>query len=124
MFVSTRFSCFQNVRTNWPHIVEILEGAQHKYSYKIVIWLPSSWLVQIDGDTLRVKHKILPLSTNLVAELVTIRERKFGGAKSMVKKAEAISSQLKHTLREGNTLTEFFPNLVVKFAGTYLVEIF
>ncbi|WMV26082.1 hypothetical protein MTR67_019467 [Solanum verrucosum] len=50
---------------------------------------------------------------------------------SVVKEVEAINKmrknvpiQLKHTLREGNTRADFFANLVVNFAGTYLVENF
>lgn len=37
---------------------------------------------------------------------------------------EGVPIQLKHTLREGNMLSDFFANMTVNFAGTYMVESF
>lgn len=180
-FIYTRFSCFQELPRYWPHIVEILERWQPRYSYKMVRWLypPPDWykcntdgaskgnpgpssaafcVRNSAGDIIGAKGRSLSISTNLMAEVVAIRvgihyciersllpliveidslsmtkfiEGIWEVPWSVVKEVEAINKmrknvpiQLKHTLREGNTLADFFANLVVNFAGTYLVKKF
>lgn len=111
-----------------------------------------------ERDILGVKGRGLPLSTNIVAEAVTISDgiqffidrnllplivetdspciinmlkENWAMSESIVKEVKAINKmrkdvliQLKHTIREGNSLADFFATPFVNFVGTKMMENF
>ncbi|KAH0641918.1 hypothetical protein KY290_033533 [Solanum tuberosum] len=93
----------------------------------------STSLVAInEGNNLCIDRNLLPLIVETDSHtIIQLLEERWEVPWSVVMEVDAIKRMregvpihVKHTLREGNTLADFFANLTINFAGTYMVEIF